>query len=468
MLSWSFVQRFTDFFMTVNANKLRMNRRRFLGVSSVSMMGFQVVPSRVFGANSRLAVAGIGAGGKGRADIAGAAKAGADIVALCDVDDNRGAKMFKAYPKAKRFKDYRVMLNKMGSSIDACTVSTPDHTHAVATSLVMRMGKHCYTQKPLTHNIHEARHLTKLAKETGVVTQMGNQAHAGEPIRRAVELIRADIIGNITEAHIWTNRPIWPQGMKTRPNKTGIPKGLDWENWLGPAPFREYGKGYVPFAWRGWWDFGTGALGDMGCHIMDMPWWSLDLGSPTSVSAQHGGNSVESAPSWSLVDYQFGYRGSRPPVKLVWYDGKKNGVQNAPSLEVTDGVDLTKKGKRRGAYGSVLIGDKGRMFFNRFSGWVVTGRDKDEVKQIEARTGKTIPRTKDNYVEWVDAATGSGHKPLSGFEIAGPFTEMVLLGNLAIRAGEEVKWDTNNLCSRNSQKANRFVRREYRKGWKLS
>ena len=247
-----------------------MNRRRFLRASAVATMGFQVVPSRVFGANSRLAVAGIGAGGKGRADITGAAKAGADIVALCDVDDDRGANMFKAHPKAKRFKDFRVMLEKMGKSIDACTISTPDHTHAVATSLAMKMGKHCYTQKPLTHNVYEARHLTKLAAETGVATQMGNQAHAGEPIRRAVELVRAGIIGNVTEAHIWTNRPIWPQGMKARPAKADIPKGLDWDNWLGPVPFREYGKGYVPFAWRGWWDFGTGALGDMACHIMDL------------------------------------------------------------------------------------------------------------------------------------------------------------------------------------------------------
>ena len=450
-------------------NKLEMTRRRFLGASAVVTMGVQVVPSRVFGANSRLAVAGIGVGGKGRADVTGAANAGADIVALCDVDENRGASMFKSYPKAKRFNDFRVMLENMGNSIDACTISTPDHTHAVATSLAMRMGKHCYTQKPLTHDIYEARYLTELAKATGVVTQMGNQAHAGEPIRRAVELIRAGIIGNVSEAHVWTNRPIWPQGMNDRPAKAEIPKGLVWDNWLGPAPFREYGKGYVPFAWRGWWDFGTGALGDMACHIMDMAWWSLELGSPTSVKAQQAGHTSESAPNWAVIDYQFGYRGSRPPVKLIWYDGKKNGVQNAPSLEVTGGVNMTeKKTKRRGAYGSVLIGDKGRMFFNRFSDWMVTGRDADEVKQVENITKKTLPRTKDNYVEWVDAITGKGHKPLSRFEIAGPFTEMVLLGNLAIQAGEDVKWNAEELRSTNSEKANRYVRGEYRKGWKLS
>jgi hypothetical protein len=205
----------------------------------------------------------------------------------------------------------------------------------------------------------------------------------------------------------------------------------------------------------------------MACHIMDMAWWSLELGSPTSVRARHGGNTGESAPNWAVIDYQFGYRGSRPPVKLVWYDGKKNGVQNAPSLETTGGVNMVAKGKN--GFGSVLIGDKGRMFFNRSgTGWRITGRDEDEVKQIEANTPKTLPRTKGNYVEWVNAATGNGHKPLSRFEIAGPFTEMVLLGNLAIRAGEPVQWDAKELRSTNSEKANRYVRREYRQGWKLS
>ena len=454
--------------MNKKSKKNQITLREFTKSSALAVMGFQVVSSKVFGANSRLAVAAVGAGGKGRADIAGVSNAGADIVALCDVDDNRAANTFSAYSKAKRFKDYRLMLEKTGKSIDACIISAPDHIHAVATSLAMRMGKHCYTQKPLTHDVYEARHLTKLASKTGVVTQMGNQAHAGEPIRRAVELVRAGIIGNVTEAHVLTNRPIWPQGMKKRSTKISVPKNLDWDQWLGPAPFRGYGKGYVPFAWRGWWDFGTGALGDMACHIMDMPWWSLELGSPTSVRARHGGNTLESAPNWSVIDYKFGYRGNRPPVKLVWYDGKRNGVQNAPSLEITGGVDMIKKGKGRGGFGSLLVGDKGRMFFNRFNEWMVTGRDDNEVRQIETQTQKTIPRTKDNYTEWVDAITGKGHPPLSRFEIAGPFTEMVLLGNLAIRAGEKVLWDTKKLRSLNSDKANSFVRREYRKGWKLS
>ena len=244
--------------MSTKTNKLKMNRRRFFGASAVATMGFQVVPSRVFGANSRLAVAGIGAAARPWISLI-LAKAGADIVALCDVDDDRGANMFKAHPKAKRFKDFRVMLEKMGKSIDACTISTPDHTHAVATSLAMKMGKHCYTQKPLTHNVYEARHLTKLSAETGVATQMGNQAHAGEPIRRAVELVRAGIIGNVTEAHIWTNRPIWPQA-KVRPGQRTHLSG--WTGAPGHSPanmarvtFRlrgVVGEILVPVRWATW------------------------------------------------------------------------------------------------------------------------------------------------------------------------------------------------------------------------
>ena len=443
---------------------ISLSRRKFIGAST-SAFAFQFLPSRVWGANERINVAGIGVGGKGTADVASAAKAGANVVALCDVDTARGGKTIGAFPKAKVYADFRVMLEKQ-KDVDAVVISAPDHIHAVAAMAAMDLGKHVYCQKPLTHSIHEARILTEAAAKNKLITQMGNQAHAGEPIRRAVELVRAGIIGKVTDVHVWTNRPIWPQGLTARPPKEKIPESLDWDLWLGPAPKTHYSSKYVPFKWRGWWDYGTGALGDMACHIMDMAWWSLELGAPSSVKAQHGGNSTESAPNWAVIDYQFGYRGKRPPVKLVWYDGMKNGLQNGPSLETTDGVKMVKKGK--GAFGSVLIGDKGRMFFNRWSTkWMITGRDEDEVKQIEAETKKTIPRTKDNYAEWVDAATDKGHKPLSRFEIAGPFTEMVLLGNLAIRAGEEVKWDAKELRSTNSEKANRYVRAEYRKGWKL-
>jgi len=432
-------------------------RRDILRVGAVSTLTLNFLPARVFGANDRIAVAGIGAGGKGRADIAGSAAAGADIVALCDVDPRRGADSHKKYPKAKRFSDFRVMLDKFGKSIDACTISTPDHTHAVATMKALQMGKHCYTQKPLTHDVWEARQLVNEAAKGNLSTQMGNQAHAGEPIRRVVELVQAGIIGNVTEAHIWTNRPIWPQGMEGRPSKTPVPANVNWDLWLGPAPYRDYGEGYLPFKWRGWWDFGTGALGDMACHLMDMAWWSLDLGVPTHVEAKHGGNTKESPPNWAVIDYQFAARGKKPPVKLVWYDGKKDGVQNAPSKEVTGGVDMLAD---KGTYGTVLVGDKGKLFFHRKkSNWMVTGRDADEVKHIEATTPRTIPRVKSNYTEWIDFAMGKGHAPLSRFEVAGPYTEVVLLGNLAIRANEPVEWSPQKGEAK-SAKAYRFVRRE--------
>ena len=441
-----------------------ITRRQALFAGAAPAFAFQFVPARVFGANDRLAVAGIGAGGKGNADIAGSAAAGADIVALCDVDPRRAAGSIKRYPKAKVFTDFRVMLDKFGKSIDACTISTPDHTHAVATMKALQLGKHCYTQKPLTHNVWEARQLVKQAAASKLSTQMGNQAHAAEPIRRAVELVRAGIIGEVTEAHVWTNRPVWPQGMAARPPQAPVPAGVDWDLWLGPAPFREYGEGYVPFKWRGWWDFGTGALGDMACHLMDMAWWSLDLGVPTHVAARHGGATKESPPKWAVIDYQFPARGKRPPVKLVWYDGKKNGVQNAPSKELTGGVEMV-KGGRQGSYGTMLIGTKGRLFFNRFRNNLrVTGRDEDEVKHIMANTLRSIPRVKSNYTEWLDHAAGKGHAPLSRFEIAGPYTEVVLLGNLAIRANEPVDWNPAKGIAK-SAKANRFIRRKYRKGW---
>ena len=252
-----------------------LSRRKFIGASS-SAFAFQFVPSRVWGANERINLAGIGVGGKGTADVASAAKAGANVVALCDVDLNRGAKSIKEFSDAKVYSDFREMLEKQ-KDIDAVTISAPDHIHGVAAMAAMDLGKHIYCQKPLTHSIYEARTLTKAAARNKLVTQMGNQAHAGEPIRRAVELVRAGIIGKVSQVHVWTNRPIWPQGMADRPVKEKIPAGLDWDLWLGPAPKVPYTSKYVPFKWRGWWDYGTGALGDMACHIMDMPYWALDL-----------------------------------------------------------------------------------------------------------------------------------------------------------------------------------------------
>ena len=443
-----------------------LNRRNFLRLSTASTFGFQFLPSRAWGANERINVAGIGVGGKGAGDVASAAKAGANIVSLCDVDSSRAAKTINAFPQAELFTDFRVMLEKQ-RDIDAVIISAPDHVHGVAAKAAMELGKHIYCQKPLTHSIHEARILTESASKNKLITQMGNQAHAGEPIRRAVELVRAGIIGQVSEVHVWTNRPIWPQGMSTRPQREEIPNGLNWDLWLGPARKVPFSPKYVPFNWRGWWDFGTGALGDMACHIMDMPYWALDLKYPLSVVAEQSGNSQFSGPNWSTIQYQFPERRPMPPVSMTWYDGKKDGRPNWPDKEITGGEEF------RG-YESILVGNKGTMIFSRSRlNWKIVGRDQDEVKHIEETTPITIPRVEQdgigvqtaNHVEWVGGIKGQGI-PLSNFAHSGPFTETVLLGNLAVRTGEKIEWDGPRMKA-NLKPANQLVRANYRKGWSM-
>ena len=432
-------------------------RRRFLKASAASVFAFQVVPSRVFGANERVAVAGIGAGGKGASDIAGAQGAGADIVGLCDIDSKRLDGAVKKYPGAKGFSDFRQLLEKMEKSIDAVTVSTPDHMHYHAALAAIKLGKHVYCQKPLTHSIWEARALTEAAAEQKVMSQMGNQAHAGDPIRRGVELIRAGIVGKITEVHAWTNRPIWPQGMEGRLPKQEVPEHIKWNQWLGPAPLRDYNAGYLPFKWRGWWDFGTGALGDMGCHIMDMPFWALDLKHPIAVEAQQEGNTLECGPNKSKVTYTFPEGRYNHEMPFVWYDG---GMM--PDEEVFEGTVVNSKNAKK--FDLIIIGEKGKFLFKRTSNkWMTTPEDLvDKCKPAE-----TIPRVKDEDHEWIDAIRGTGHAPLSGFDQSGPFTETVLLGNLAIRLGKKIEWDGPNLKATNAPEADALIKREYRMGWEI-
>jgi predicted dehydrogenase len=439
----------------------KYTRRQFVGATAASAFAFTYVPARVFGANERLNVAGIGVGGKGASDVGGAAEAGCNIVALCDVDQTRAAGTIKKFPDAKLYTDFRVMLEKR-KDIDAVTVSTPDHTHAVAAVMAMRMGKHVYCQKPLTHSVHEARVMAETAAKYGVATQMGNQAHAGEPIRRAVELVRAGIIGPVHEVHTWTNRPIWPQGMREAAAPKPVPSTLDWDLWLGPAPWREYGDGYVPFQWRGWWDFGTGALGDMACHIMDMAYWALDLKAPSTVEAASEGGNAQSPPWWSTITYEFPARGDQRPVKFLWYDGYrgpngKESPQNLPPAEILEGEDPKR-------WGTVLVGEKGKMFFNRGrTDWLIKP---ESIFDSFAAPPMTLPRVENEDVEWVSACKG-GPAALSNFGYAGPFTEMVLLGNVAIRVGKKVQWDAKNMSCPNAPEADKFLRREYREGWTL-
>ena len=433
------------------------SRRKFIKSASIGTLGFQVVPSRVFGANERVALAGIGAGGKGSSDIAGARDAGAEVVGLCDVDAGRLNQAVKKYPGSKGYTDYRKLFDELGKSIDAVTVSTPDHMHFHAALRAVQMGKHTYVQKPLTHSIWEARKLANEARKAKVVTQMGNQAHAGEPIRRAVELIRSGVIGKVKEVHSWTNRPIWPQGLEKKLTAQEVPKNMDWDLWIGPAPMRPYNSGYAPFKWRGWWDFGTGALGDMGCHIMDMPFWALDLKYPTSVEAKQNGNSLECGPNKSIVTYTFPEGKYNHKMPFVWYDGGY-----MPEESVFEGTIVNSQNAKK--FDLIIIGEKGKFLFNRNS---TKWKTSPEGLLDNVNPEKTIPRVKNEDQEWVDAIRGVGSEPLSGFTYSGPFTETVLLGNLAVRLGKRIAWDGINLKATNAPEAEELIKRPYRKGWEV-
>jgi predicted dehydrogenase len=401
--------------------------------------------------NEKLNVAGIGAGGRGADDIDGVKSE--NIYALCDVDEKQAGGTFRRFPKAKVYYDFRVMLEKEAKNIDAVVIGTPDHTHAAAAVMAMRLGKHVYCEKPLTHSVYEARVMRETAAKYGVATQMGIQGHSYDLHRRAVELLHAGVIGPVREAHAWSDRPIWPQGIDRPTEAPPVPRSLKWDLWLGPAPWRPYHPAYVPFNWRGWWDFGTGALGDMGCHVMDVVFWGLRLGAPTSVEAEVSDRHPETAPEWSIVRWEFPGRGGTPPVKLTWYDGGKK-----PAKEVADGLVLPSNG-------ALLIGEKGKMFV---PDWHASDFKLLPGERFEGLRGpeETIPRSPGHHEEWIRACKG-GAAALADFDYAGRMTEAVLLGNVAIRAAERIEWDAESMKVTNSPKATRFVRREYRSGWTL-
>jgi predicted dehydrogenase len=429
----------------------RKNRRDFLKTSALAGAGFWIAGTAP-AADSKspletIRFASIGVGGKGAGDTADAAKAG-DLVAICDVDEARLDKAAEKYPKAKKFTDFRTMLEEMSQSIDAVTVSTPDHTHAAAAALAMRLGKHCFCQKPLTHTLHEARTLGEIAREKKVATMMGNQGTAGGSLRKAAALVKAGILGTVKEVHVWTNRPIWPQGGE-RPATAEVPSALKWDLWLGPMAERPYGVGYHPFAWRGWWAFGTGALGDMACHTMNQPFMALDLRDPIGVEAQSSGHNKDSYPKWSIIKYTFAARGSRPPLTMTWYDGGK-----LPAKELLDGKEPAKSG-------SVIIGEKGKLYSPGDNGgnFQLLG-DVAEVKV-------DYTPSPGHFAEWVRAIKG-GPSAMSNFpDYAVPLTETVLLGNLAVWAGVKVEWDAKSLRSTNVKDLDVIIRPQYRKGWTL-
>ena len=403
----------------------------------------------------KLNIACIGCGGKGQGDVH--AVGGENIVALCDVDAVRAGETFGRFPNVKKYKDFRQMLIEMDDQIDAVTVSTPDHTHFPAAMMAIEMGKHVFVQKPLTHTVWEARELALAARKHGVVTQMGNQGHAGEGTRLLREWIQAGVIGPVREVHAWINHP--GKGgrdfLSDRPKDTPpVPEGLDWNRWLGVAPARPYHPAYVPFKWRGWWDFGSCCLGDMGCHVMDAAFWALDLKYPASVEAEAVGANDETGPDWSIVTYQFPARGHMPPAKVVWYDGGKKPPRPK---------DLEEE-RPMSQHGQLLLGDRGTI--------LDSGAYCDSPKLIPRakmreflpkRPPKTIPRVKGGpHKEWIRACKG-GPKPGSNFEHSGPLTEMVLLGSLAIRTGKKIEWDGENMRCTNVPEVNKLVRKMYRK-----
>jgi predicted dehydrogenase len=446
--------------------KEAITRRGFLAGAAVGA-AFAVVPRHVLGAPGRtppsekLGIAGVGIGGMGAANVG--ALRGENIVALCDVDADYAARTFKRYPKAKRYADYRRMLDAQ-KDIDAVVVATPDHTHAVITVAAMRAGKHVFCQKPLTHSVHEARRVAEVARETKVATQMGIQGHSGEGIRLIREWIADGAIGEVREVDAWCTLSYYPWGHAwwssrwgRRPKDTPPPpKTLDWDLWLGPAPARPYHPAYHPKVWRCWWDFGVGMMGDRGTHTLDPVVWALGLGPPSSVEATSTGLNPDTHPVSAVITFRFPGRDKRSPVKVTWYEGLR--PPRPPELE--DGRAL---GHRDG--GALFKGSKGMLTCGVYgnSPRLVP----ESLMQAYERPEKTLPRVKGRHEDdWVRACK-TGVPAGANFDYAGPLTETCLLGNVAKRMDAHLDWDSAALKVTNLPGADRYVRRPYRKGWSL-
>ena len=413
--------------------------------------------------NNKLNIAGIGVGGQGGHDVDQFSSE--NIVALCDVDEAHAARVFKKYPNAKRYKDFRQMLDQ-DKSIDAVVVGTPDHLHAIVSVTAIKHGKHVYCEKPLTRTVYEARAVAKAAREAKVATQMGNQGMAFEGNRLINEWLWAGAIGPVREVHVWSDRPThrgkmplwWPQGVERPKDTPPVPDTLDWDLWLGPAPVRPYHSAYVPFRWRGWWDFGTGGLGDMGIHNLAPVFSALKLGAPDTVQASSTPVFAETVPLAAIVHYQFPARGDMPPVQLHWYDG---GLLPERPAELGENAVLDAED------GIIFVGDKGKMLVKGWGGEHPRLIPESADKAYQ-RPPKTLPRSIGHYKEWVQACK-TGSPTRSNFDFAGPLTEAVLLGSVCIRnGGDKLVWDSANLKITNDPDANKFLHYEYRKGWSLS
>ncbi|MCL6217005.1 Gfo/Idh/MocA family protein [Zunongwangia pacifica] len=485
--------------------KNTFSRRKFISRTATVAAGISIVPRHVLGGigytapSDALNIAGIGVGGMGAANLGNIT--GQNIVALADVDWKYAAGTFNKYPKAKRYKDYRKMFDDMSKDIDAVVIATPDHTHAVTAADSMKLGKHVYLQKPLTHSIYESRYLTQLAKETGVATQMGNQGHSGEGTRLFAEWIQNGEIGHPIEAHAWTNRPIWPQGLERPKEQPAIPSTLDWDLFIGPANYRPYHPSYTPWNWRAWWDFGTGALGDMGCHLIDPVYFALNLGQPIAFEGSSSQVNTESAPIAEKVTYYFPKRKKlknikMPELKFTWYDG---GLLPERPEGMIPGKIMGDDGG-----GAMVVGTKGTIICSTY------GRDPYIIgrENNPPNVKKTIPRVSTSHeMDWVRACKEpkeSRTEASSNFMYSGPFNEVVVMGDLAVRLqdlkkklewdaekmeitnikdNEEIrvvtsdkftviegdpKFDTQYATINAKQASQEYIKHTYREGWKLS
>jgi predicted dehydrogenase len=426
----------------------RVSRRQFVQSSAATAGAFALwgLPRSVFGANERLNVACIGVGNQGKYNLENVKHE--NLVAMADVDEKFLAAAGELAPKAKKFADYRRMLEEMGKGIDAVVVATPDHSHAYAAVLAMNLGKHCYCEKPLAHNVHEVRLMRKAAKKNNLVTQMGTQIHAQDNYRRVVELIKAGAIGPVKEVHVWVDG--YYHGGDRPHEKKPAPDTVNWDLWLGPAPRRDYHEGLHPFFWRGWWDFGGGKFSDMACHHMDIAHWALDLMLPEAVECEGPPDHPEWAPKWQIARYRYPAKGSRPAVNLTWYHGDKRPPQ------FREGLIPKNWGN------SLFVGEKGMLLTDYNRHVLLPEKDFADYPRPE----KSIPKSIGHHREWLEACK-TGGKTLCNFDYSGALAEAVQLGNVAYRSGRKITYDAATGKAMGYPEADKFIRRDYRKGWEL-
>ncbi len=442
----------------------KISRRDFMN-RAVAVAAFTIVPQNVLGGKAfaapsdKLNIACIGIGGRGEANLKGVG--GENIVALCDVDMRRVGKVFEDYPKAKRYTDFRKMLDEMDNQIDAVVVSTPDHTHAVACMEAIKRGKHLYCEKPLAHSIYEIRELMKAARKHKVITQLGNQGHSFDHIRVFCEWIWDGAIGNVREVHASCGSNYSKISQLPRlTERREIPSELDWDLWLGPAQYRRYNPMYLPGSWRGWMPFGSGTIGDWVCHVVDPVFWALDLGAPIIVQAQAKGydpkKHADTFPAGTIVNYEFPANSKRGPVKLIWFDG----VEKPPRPE-----ELEEERKMPGT-GAIVIGDKGKIMYGSHGAGGARIIPETKMKAYK-QPAKMLPRVKGHHKDWLDAVKNNTQAG-SNFNYGGPLTEIAQLGIIATKMlGRKLQWDGINMRFTNCDEANQFINPPYREGWTL-